>query len=95
MGAVGDGLDGVGAVDLAELHVDDLASSAVALQRLADRVQVALARVLASGEIVWEPGETGAWNAPWPDHHTTKYESKAVKEGRKSVYLTFRRVATV
>lgn len=55
----------------------------------------ALARVLASGEIVWEPGETGAWNAPWPDHHTTKYESKAVKEGRKSVYLTFRRVATV
>ena len=49
-------LDGVGAVDLGELHVDELAAGAVALQRLADRVQVALARVLAEADraAVWQ-----------------------------------------
>ena len=56
-------LDGVGAVDLAGLHVDELAAGAVALQRLADRVQVALARVLAEADraAVWQG--SGAKNA--------------------------------
>ncbi|MFZ9628581.1 MAG: hypothetical protein ACO3C1_04435, partial [Ilumatobacteraceae bacterium] len=63
LGVIGQGLDDVASVELAELHVDDLAAGAVALQRLADRVQVALARVLAEADraAVWQG--SGAKNA--------------------------------
>ena len=53
----------------------------------------ALARALASDAFQWEPGEANAWMTPWSDHHATKYEGKAAKEGRRPVYLTFLRLS--
>ncbi|MBK5935005.1 tRNA (guanine-N(7)-)-methyltransferase [Rhodovulum imhoffii] len=32
------------------------------------------------------------WRAPWPDWISTRYEQKALREGRPPHYLTFRRV---
>jgi tRNA (guanine-N7-)-methyltransferase len=34
----------------------------------------------------------GAMDTPWPDWSPTRYEAKALREGRKPNYLTFRRV---
>ena len=31
------------------------------------------------------------WHAPWEDWHSTRYEQKALREGRVPHYLTFRR----
>ena len=57
------GLDALAAVDPGALHVADLAAGALELQRLADRVQVALARVLVRADrmAVWQG--TGSKNA--------------------------------
>jgi len=38
-------------------------------------------------------GETAVdWKTPWEDWHSTRYEQKALREGRVPYYLTFRRV---
>lgn len=50
-----------------------------------------LARLLVAPQFVWTQSASSEWNAPWSDHHTTRYESKAALAGRRSVYLTFRR----
>ncbi|MGB0497684.1 MAG: tRNA (guanosine(46)-N7)-methyltransferase TrmB [Rubricella sp.] len=40
----------------------------------------------------WLAERPGDWREPWEDWHRTRYEAKAVREGRKPHYLTFRRV---
>lgn len=52
-----------------------------------------LARTIRSPEWVWEEADACArsWNDPWPDWPGTRYEAKAFREGRRPVYLTFRK----
>ena len=53
-----------------------------------------LARIIRNPEWRWEEGEPGArnWVEPWSGWPGTRYEAKAFREGRKPVYLTFRRL---
>ena len=39
----------------------------------------------------WLAERPGDWRAPWPDWISTRYEQKALREGRGPHYLTFRR----
>lgn len=53
-----------------------------------------LARLMRSPDFLWSAGDAVAWQTPWPDWVTTRYEQKAVGEGRRPCYLTaFRRQA--
>ena len=52
----------------------------------------ALARVLRSGAIsAGRPRGADDWRKPWPDWPGTRYEAKALREGRVPSYLTFER----
>jgi tRNA (guanine-N7-)-methyltransferase len=55
-----------------------------------DYVGWTLARVLRSDGFVWKPAD---WLTPWPGSPATKYRQKAIREGRRPVYLTFERRA--
>lgn len=52
-----------------------------------------LARVMASDAFVWTAQAADDWLRPWPGWPSTRYEAKALREGRRPVYLTFRRTA--
>jgi tRNA (guanine-N7-)-methyltransferase len=51
----------------------------------------ALARVLRSGAFRWAGERADDWRLPWPGWPGTRYETKALHEGRRPVYLTFER----
>ena len=51
-----------------------------------------LARVARSADFVWEAENADDWRVAWPDWPSTRYEAKALREGRRPSYLTFRRV---
>jgi tRNA (guanine-N7-)-methyltransferase len=51
-----------------------------------------LARFLPSPHFRWTATRADDWRLPWPEWRPTRYEAKARKEGRKSVYLTFVRL---
>ncbi len=40
----------------------------------------------------WTAQRAGDWQEPWADWHRTRYEAKAVREGRRPAYLAFERV---
>jgi tRNA (guanine-N7-)-methyltransferase len=48
-----------------------------------------LRRFLASPHFRWTASRAQDWLAPWPEWRPTRYEAKAQKAGRGSVYLTF------
>ncbi len=48
-----------------------------------------LARILRSPDFVWPAQRAVEWLTPWPDWPGTRYEAKALREGRRPVYLTF------
>lgn len=50
-----------------------------------------LAQVLKSPCFEWAPPSAEAWHRPWDGWAGTRYEAKALREGRKPVYLTFYR----
>jgi tRNA (guanine-N7-)-methyltransferase len=50
-----------------------------------------LARVLRSPDFAWEPSDARDWQTPWPGWAATRYEAKALREGRRPAYFTFRR----
>jgi len=50
-----------------------------------------LCRVDASSHFVWEQSHPREWSSPWEGWTSTRYEAKALREGRSPVYLTFRR----
>jgi tRNA (guanine-N7-)-methyltransferase len=52
----------------------------------------ALARVLRSAHFIWTAERPDDWRKPWPDWPGTRYEAKAVRDGRAPIYLTFRRI---
>jgi len=50
-----------------------------------------LAQVLRSPDFAWVPLAASDWQKPWDGWTSTRYEAKALREGRRPVYLTFRR----
>jgi len=51
-----------------------------------------LRRFLDSPDFVWLAKDAEDWRNPWADWRATRYEAKARREQRKTVYLTFQRV---
>ncbi len=51
-----------------------------------------LRRFLASPHFHWAASRASDWRAPWPGWRPTRYEAKARKAERDSVYLTFVRI---
>ena len=51
-----------------------------------------LKRILSSPHFRWTAKRADDWRIPWPDWRSTRYEIKAHKAGRGSVYLTFVRL---
>ncbi len=52
-----------------------------------------LARMLQSRLFQWTAESAADWRAPWQPWSQTRYEAKAVRDGRSPVYLTFVRSA--
>lgn len=50
-----------------------------------------LLRLLRSRDFEWTAECADDWRQPWPRFAGTRYEAKAVREGRAPCYLTFRR----
>ncbi|MCB1342003.1 MAG: tRNA (guanosine(46)-N7)-methyltransferase TrmB [Pseudooceanicola sp.] len=56
-----------------------------------DYVRQTLEEVPRAG-FAWLAKTPADWRTAWPDWHSTRYEQKALREGRTPHYLTFRRV---
>ena len=56
-------------------------------------VKWTLRKVEASGSLEWVEGDLERCRSAWPDWPGTRYEAKALREGRRPAYLTFRRSA--
>jgi tRNA (guanine-N7-)-methyltransferase len=54
-----------------------------------DYVGWTLARVLASSDLVWDASTSADWTTPYPGWPGTRYEAKALREGRPPSYITF------
>jgi len=48
-----------------------------------------LARVLRSQDFLWPAQGAGDWQKPWDGWESTRYERKALGEGRRPAYYTF------
>lgn len=57
-----------------------------------DYVRHTLELVMRHPAFEWTAEGPKDWREPWPDWILTRYEAKAVREGRTPHYLTFRRV---
>jgi tRNA (guanine-N7-)-methyltransferase len=57
----------------------------------ADYAAWTLARMLRARDFAWTAERADDWRKPWPDFSGTRYEAKAVREGRLPCYLRFRR----
>ena len=51
-----------------------------------------LIRLLRSKDFEWTAECADDWRKPWPGFGGTRYEAKAIREGRTPCYLVFRRV---
>ena len=51
-----------------------------------------LSRMLRSSAFAWRAERAEDWRRPWADWLPTRYEAKALREGRQPVYLSFVRV---
>lgn len=60
---------------------------------IADYVRHSLAVVRQDPRFQWTAERAEDWRAPWSDWPGTRYEAKAVREGRPPHYLTFTRTA--
>lgn len=50
-----------------------------------------LARILRSPDFVWTAEQPDDWRLPWENWPSTRYEAKAIREGRKSSYIIAKR----
>ncbi|HWM83049.1 MAG TPA: tRNA (guanosine(46)-N7)-methyltransferase TrmB [Pseudolabrys sp.] len=50
-----------------------------------------LARIMRSPDFAWTAECAADWRLPWPGFVRTRYEAKAVREGRTPAYFIFRR----
>jgi tRNA (guanine-N7-)-methyltransferase len=55
-------------------------------------VEWTLVRFLRSADFAWTAEQADDWRKPWAGFAPTRYEQKAVREGRVPAYLIFRRV---
>jgi tRNA (guanine-N7-)-methyltransferase len=51
-----------------------------------------LMRILRSGDFVWTAARADDWRKPWHGFVRTRYEAKAIREGRTPAYFIFRKV---
>jgi tRNA (guanine-N7-)-methyltransferase len=49
-------------------------------------------RLLRARDFVWTAETADDWRKPWPGFSRTRYEAKAIREGRTPCYLMFQRV---
>ena len=54
-------------------------------------VKWTLREVARSGRLVWTADSVEACRTPWDGWPGTRYEAKALAEGRRPAYLTFRK----
>src|SRR4051812_12139113 len=57
-----------------------------------DYVAWTLGRLARSTQFIWTAERADDWRQPWNGYTMTRYGRKAEREGRKAVYLQFRRV---
>jgi tRNA (guanine-N7-)-methyltransferase len=57
-----------------------------------DYVSWTLQRLTRTPSFAWTAERADDWRKPWPDFVRTRYEHKALREGRVPCYLAFRRV---
>lgn len=50
-----------------------------------------LARIEKQDKLVWLAETADDWRTPWPEWHRTRYEEKAIREGRVPGYFRFQR----
>jgi len=48
--------------------------------------------VLRSKDFAWTAETVSDWRKPWPGFSGTRYEAKAIREGRTPAYFIFRRL---
>jgi len=58
---------------------------------IADYAAWTLMRILRSQDFEWSAERDDDWRRPWPGFAGTRYEAKAMREGRVPTYLTFRK----
>ena len=58
---------------------------------IADYAAWTLERVLRSPDFVWTAEKADDWRKGWPGFGGTRYETKAMREGRKPAYFIFRK----
>lgn len=56
-----------------------------------DYAAFALARIARSADFEWTAQCQADWLTPWEGWRSTRYEAKALREGRRGAYFTFRR----
>jgi tRNA (guanine-N7-)-methyltransferase len=59
---------------------------------IADYAAWTLERMAHSTAFTWTAQRAADWRMPWPGFTSTRYEAKAMREGRAPCYLIFRRV---
>jgi tRNA (guanine-N7-)-methyltransferase len=57
-----------------------------------DYAEWTLLRLTRSRDFLWTAERADDWRRPWPGFAGTRYEGKALREGRVPCYLVFRRV---
>ena len=60
---------------------------------IGDYARTVLLAMAASPHFAWQATSAADWRVRPPDWPQTRYEAKAVREGRRSTYLLFRRTA--
>jgi tRNA (guanine-N7-)-methyltransferase len=58
---------------------------------IADYAVYALARVLRGSDFTWTAATADDWRKPWEGFSRTRYEAKAIREGRVPAYFIFRK----
>jgi tRNA (guanine-N7-)-methyltransferase len=53
--------------------------------------EYALMRILRSPDFTWTAKRADDWRKPWPGFVRTRYEAKAIREGRTPAYFIFRK----
>jgi tRNA (guanine-N7-)-methyltransferase len=59
---------------------------------IAGYASYALARVLRSPDFIWTAETADDWRKPWEGFSRTRYEAKAIREGRTPAYFIFRKL---
>jgi tRNA (guanine-N7-)-methyltransferase len=52
----------------------------------------ALARIMRSQDFIWTAEQADDWRKPWDGWTRTRYEAKAIREGRTPAYFIFKRI---